>query len=453
MPLRPAVHVSPPAGWLNDPNGLVRHEGIWHAFYQHVPDADVPGPMHWGHATSTDLVTWTDRPVALRPSALGAVFSGSIVVDHDGLAGFGERALVAIHTHHRSDRECQSVAGSTDGGLTWTGHWANPVLTSDLPDFRDPKVWRDDRPELAEAPWVMALAAGRDVLFFRSRDLLDWQPTGRWAVPPELPGIVECPDVIQLTGAGGTSSDALIVSVNDGDGGACHAALGTFDGLSFVDAGRPVRLDIGPDFYAPQSFHSAPGAPVVMAWVGNWRTAALQPSDGWRGVLSFPRRLGLGDRAGSPTITQRFAVEPWSGAPRIEAATVRSAPAVAFHATLGSSAGLDIDGAVGPALQVTRRGEELSIRWDDPVEGEQHRQVRLDASIVEALVDHGVVELLGGGGPSMSVRWFGGREWSIATSGDVELRAVGGGGRAVRRGPGTGASGAGQPVNAPTRSA
>src|SRR6476661_1733035 len=78
---RPQIHFSPRAHWMNDPNGMVYYNGTYHLFFQYYPDSTVWGPMHWGHATSKDLVHWTERGIALYPDSLGYIFSGSAVVD------------------------------------------------------------------------------------------------------------------------------------------------------------------------------------------------------------------------------------------------------------------------------------------------------------------------------------------------------------------------------------
>ncbi|MEO7962108.1 MAG: glycoside hydrolase family 32 protein, partial [Ginsengibacter sp.] len=102
-PYRPQVHFSPTTGWMNDPNGMVYYNSTYHLFYQYYPDSTVWGPMHWGHATSADLVHWEQQPIALFPESLGYIFSGSAVVDVNNTSGFGKDGkvpLVAIFTHH-----------------------------------------------------------------------------------------------------------------------------------------------------------------------------------------------------------------------------------------------------------------------------------------------------------------------------------------------------------------
>ena len=177
-PFRPAYHYTPAQGWMNDPNGLIYLNGEYHLFFQYNPDATVWGPMHWGHATSADLVNWQRLPVALAPDKLGSIFSGSAVVDRGNTAGFGAQALVAVFTHEQGGAQRQSLAFSTDEGRTWTMYSGNPVLAApgNLKDFRDPKVfWYGDG---AAGHWVMVLAAGNTILFYTSPDLKAWSPAG-----------------------------------------------------------------------------------------------------------------------------------------------------------------------------------------------------------------------------------------------------------------------------------
>ena len=99
-PYRPKFHFTPKAHWMNDPNGMVYHDGIYHLFFQYYPDATVWGPMHWGHATSKDLVNWVEQPIALYPDSLGYIFSGSTVFDAFNTSGFGKSACPSAKGSH-----------------------------------------------------------------------------------------------------------------------------------------------------------------------------------------------------------------------------------------------------------------------------------------------------------------------------------------------------------------
>ena len=126
--------------------------------------------MHWGHAVSTDLVNWQHLPIALYPDKVGAIFSGSAVIDWNNTSGFGKEAMVAVFTHENAGRQMQSLAYSTDRGRTWIKHGANPVIEppKNIKNFRDPKVfWYDEGGGAGH--WMMAVAAGNIILTVRLR--------------------------------------------------------------------------------------------------------------------------------------------------------------------------------------------------------------------------------------------------------------------------------------------
>lgn len=336
-PERPHVHFTPAAGWLNDPNGLVHVDGTWHLCYQHHPDSLVWGPMHWGRATSRDLLHWEHQPIALRPDHLGAAFSGSAVVDTEGVAGFGVGALVAFYTHFvEGEPQTQGVASSTDGGRTWTPYPGNPVLRgpAGLVDFRDPKVLRYGGPG-PDGHWVMVLVGGAEVIFHRSRDLLTWTECGRFGRGYGAhEGLWETPDLVELEVEGtGERRWILVVSVMAGGpagGSGTQYFTGTFDGATFTCDGPPgeVRwVDHGADFYAPQSWYGAPGGRRTwVAWMSNWAYARAVPASTWRGAMTLPRDLALRPGPdGRPVLVQRPAPEVDASARPLVQATVRVA--------------------------------------------------------------------------------------------------------------------------------
>nr|WEI57533.1 putative GH32 family protein [Tomocerus qinae] len=305
---RPQIHYSVPANWANDPNGMVYLDGEYHLYYQYNPFSSVAdgNTMHWGHAVSTNLVKWTDLPTALSPDHLGAIWSGSAVVDYENTAGFQTGAtppIVAIFTHFGPLQQ-QSLAYSNDKGRTFTKYEGNPVIPNPVnsfsvmlligtPDFRDPKVIRYGD------SWIMVLAAGPKVDFFRSRDLKSWEFLSDFGSDPPQGahgGPWECPDFLEMK-VGDDTVWVLIVSLDGGPNG--HSAtqyfVGDFDGTTFSSSQMdPLWMDWGLDNYASVSFSNEPrGRWVMMGWMANWEYAGSTPTEGWRGQFTLPRMLGL----------------------------------------------------------------------------------------------------------------------------------------------------------------
>ncbi len=297
---------------MNDPNGLVHVDGVFHLCYQHHPADLLWGPMHWGHATSRDLVTWEHQPIALVPDHLGTAFSGSAVVDRDGVAGFGEGALVAFYTHFLEDvPQSQGVAFSVDGGTTWRPYDGNPVLSAPegLVDFRDPKVLR-----LRDGHWVMVVAAGDEVALFRSTDLLKWEPCSTFGRGHGAHGGTwETPDLFEVRVEGTDETRwVLVVSVLGGGpagGTGTQYFLGDFDGVRFTSDDPPATVrwvDHGADFYAPQSWSDAPdGRRIWVAWMSNWDYARTTPASTWRGAMTLPRDVFLHRADGRVVLAQQ----------------------------------------------------------------------------------------------------------------------------------------------------
>jgi sucrose-6-phosphate hydrolase SacC (GH32 family) len=308
---RPLVHFTPPTGWLNDPNGLVHLDGEYHLCYQHHPHSTDWGPMHWGHAVSTDLLTWTDLPIALEPDGNGTVYSGSAVVDHEGTAGRGVGALVACYTQFTRVAQVQSVATSSDRGRTWQPLPTNPVLRPPpgTSDFRDPKVLRYR--ESGRAHWVMALAVGDGVWLYTSDDLRRWEPASRFhpeSGPPS--GVWECPDLFPLVVEGTECRRwVLVCGVSEhapAGGSGTRYWIGEFDGTTFTADGPARWIDHGADFYAAQSWSDVPdGRRIWLAWMSNWAYAARVPAGVRRGRMTLPRTLRLVDDGAGPVLAQR----------------------------------------------------------------------------------------------------------------------------------------------------
>ncbi|OSM42717.1 glycoside hydrolase family 32 protein [Nesterenkonia sp. PF2B19] len=310
---RPAAHFAARDTWLNDPNGLLFHDGVYHLYFQNNPHGSTWGNISWGHATSTDLVTWHEQPVAIEHTDEEMVFSGSAVVDHRNTAGFagpGETALVAVytsasHTPEGRPRQAQSLAYSLDGGYEWTRYTENPVLDIGSGEFRDPKVFwygGDD------GHWVMVVveAADRRVAVYTSPDLRSWTRTSEFGPAHATGGVWECPDLFELPVEGTADSRwVMIVSLNPGaiaGGSGTQYFIGDFDGERFT----PERLsasedladfdwfDFGRDCYAAVSFSNVPdGRRLMVGWASNWEYAEVTPTGPWRSAMTLVREISL----------------------------------------------------------------------------------------------------------------------------------------------------------------
>jgi beta-fructofuranosidase len=291
---RPRYHVSPPANWLNDPNGLIHHDGVYHLFYQYNPGGPDHGTIHWGHATSEDLVHWQDEPIALAPDPDGPDRDGcwsGCAVDDDGTP-------TLLYTGGRDRRQLPCLATATSDDLTaWTKHADNPVIESAPDDlsvlatdhwdaeFRDHCVWRQ------EGTWYHLIGSGvTDVggtaLLYRGERLDEWEYVG-----PLLTGdwegagpVWECPELLDF-------GEKQLLHVSNYS--AVPYFLGTADLTSpgfLVE--EHALLDYG-DFYAPQTMVDADGRKLVWAWVPEARGVEAQWRAGWSGLLTLPRVVEL----------------------------------------------------------------------------------------------------------------------------------------------------------------
>lgn len=294
---RSVYHFTPPYGWMNDPNGMVYHNGEYHLFYQYNPYGTKWGNMHWGHTVSKDLITWQHLPVAIFPDKLGAIFSGSAIIDKDNTAGFGKDALIAIYTS-AGNRQTQSIAYSLDNGRTFTPYENNPVLTdANIVDFRDPKVFY--HPETKQ--WVMSLATSQTITFYGSKNLKQWEKLSEFGEGIGAHGGVwECPDLFPLTYNGKTKW-VLFVSINPGginEGSATQYFIGDFDGKKFTadNMNYPLWLDYGRDNYAGVTWSNISkedGRRLFIGWMNNWDYAQDIPIKHFRSAMTLPRELQL----------------------------------------------------------------------------------------------------------------------------------------------------------------
>lgn len=301
-PLRPQFHFSPELNWMNDPNGLVFHNGEYHLFYQYNPAGNEWGHMSWGHAVSKDMMSWEHLPIAIPEKDGVMAFSGSCVVDHRNSSRFGTGntpPMVAIFTGHKPGKQVQNLAYSNDDGRTWALYEGNPVLDLGLADFRDPKVfWHEGTKQ-----WIMvvSLATERVIAFFGSDNLKNWKELSRFGpAGVRSKSNWECPDLFELPVENESGKKLWVLEADMGDGSIAGGSggeyfVGHFDGVRFTTIQHSQWVDYGRDFYAPISFENFPNTDnrrVWLGWFNNWQTCLI-PTQPWRGSMSVPRELSL----------------------------------------------------------------------------------------------------------------------------------------------------------------
>ncbi|KAL8848434.1 MAG: hypothetical protein Q9221_006541 [Calogaya cf. arnoldii] len=313
--LRPQIHYSPPTGFMNDPNGMfVDAEGVYHLYYQYNPTDVVAGNQHWGHATSRDLYTWQNQPIAIYPGAEGeAIFSGSSVIDVNNTSGFfpnQTNGVVAFYTLNTAEEQTQDIAYSTDGGYTFTKYANNPVISINSTQFRDPKViWYPSTQQ-----WVLLVAYAQEftIGFYTSPNLKTWTHASNFSNYGLLGLQYECPNMVPIPQLRNVSIESpldesniesgdmyvLYISINPGAplGGSIGEYFpGTFNGTHFTPVDQAARIaDFGKDNYAAQFFYGIPATSpqISIAWASNWQYTQQVPTgqlENFRSAMSLPR--------------------------------------------------------------------------------------------------------------------------------------------------------------------
>lgn len=394
---------------MNDPNGTIFHGGWYHLFFQHDPDRDTWGRMHWGHARSRDLVRWELLPLALVPAKeLGEdhcfsgsawrddagrvlLFYSSVQGDHDGFrtAQWAVRAGERLDDFRRVEQN--PVVRPVDGGDARLG-----------PTARDPFVFeRAGRTfmvlgaDLSDEDGAPAIplyeATGPDLLRWRYRGLM-YRP------PADERRFLECPNLLRVGDA-----DVLLLSPH----GPVEYRIGRFDAdAGTFEADRSGRLDESMDFYATSTFALEPKPePAVVGWMRGWSSGR-----GWNGALSLPRRLSIGPDGdllqrpepalmqlrGAPAETYERGVAPGEPVP-VGAAPAPSLELEAVLRTGDGDAGLRLVGPDGSAvleLKIDSVGGSAELAGQsfglpDAPDGRRSLRLFWDRSVAELFVDDG----------------------------------------------------------------
>lgn len=444
---RPAFHFTPPKGWMNDPNGLLYHDGEYHLYYQSFPD-DNQRPIHgetgdragarisWGHAVSRDLIRWEHLPLAITEEVghdrLGAMYSGSAVVDSANRSGIGldhRPPIVAFYTLMQFTRAASGdgwqpttqpvcMAYSTDGGRTFTKYEGNPVVDVNDRKFGDPKVlWHEPSKQ-----WIMVNIWGYEqgrVGFWGSSDLKSWKFLSEFHAEQDAPGKWECPDLFPLAVDGDPSRFKWVLKVN------CRRKffIGEFDGREFrrepaLESSLPYNQG---NYYAEVTFNGIPesdGRRLMLGWI-NQTPRSGRP---WTGMQSVPRSLALHTTSEGLRVCQEPVVE----LRRLRGTLQHWKDKAISHSESPSSLGLtgslwELEAELAPdsAEEVGFRfaldsGRELKIGYDrvrQQVFCDQQgkpraaaaQPVRGETLELHLLIDHAVIEIFAEGGETAFV--------------------------------------------------
>lgn len=294
--MRPQLHFTAAQGWTNDPHGLVHFGGEYHLFFQYNPAGIVwDKACHWGHATSTDLITWTEQDVALAPQDEIGCWSGSAVVDGEGVV-----ILYTTIRHEDFGRGAVAVARSGGALREWRRDASEDVIVGtpselEIQGFRDPFVWKSG------SGWKALMGAGvpgkgGTALQYSSPDLSSWTFDGPIAqgsmaiTEPVWTGSVwECPQLFEI-------ADKWVLLVSAWHADVVHHvayAIGVYDGQRF-EAEQWGRFTHGSSAYASSFFRDAEGRPCVMSWLRELDNVAPEHSP-WASAMSLPFQLAMVD--------------------------------------------------------------------------------------------------------------------------------------------------------------
>ena len=358
---RSIYHHTPIYGWMNDPNGMFYKDGVWHLYYQYNPYGSQWENMTWAHSTSTDLIHWKNHGEVIQPDALGTIFSGSSVVDKENTAGFGKDAVVAFYTSAGA-AQTQSIAYSTDNGETFKKYVNNPILTSDVPDFRDPNVfWNEEVKQ-----WNLILAAGQQMNIYSSKNLKDWKYESSFGEGyGNHGGVWECPDLLKMG-----DKWVLICNINPGGpfgGSATQYFVGSFDGHKFTCESKPEVtkwMDYGKDHYATVSFSNAPdGRIVVLPWMSNWQYANQVPTQQFRSANGLPRDLGLYSYNGEDYVSVKPSPEVFAAFEKKPSGRLQSAAYIEVT-NIKSNASIVLSNDKGERVTMVYDGKNTTFSMD-----------------------------------------------------------------------------------------
>lgn len=299
----PKVHFAARYGWINDPNGLIYHDGIYEIYFQHNPYGTQWGNMTWGHARTRNFLEYEELEPVLHPDENGTMFSGCGIINERGLWGLPKEALLLFYTaaggtnpESEGKEFTVRMAYSTDGGNTYV-KFGEPVLESLAAENRDPKVfWHEESGAYILVLWL----ENEDFAIFRSKDLEKFTLSQRLT----LKGGFECPDLFRLSVKDSAESKWVFWAAD----GSYY--VGEFDGYQFIQtqerkfayAGRVENGERKPSLaYAAQTYFGVEDKVMSLPWL---RTECVEEQT--TGVMGLPRYFSLLEAAEGYVLCQEL---------------------------------------------------------------------------------------------------------------------------------------------------
>ncbi|MBC8875721.1 MAG: glycoside hydrolase family 32 protein [Planctomycetes bacterium] len=422
--LRPQFHVSQMRGWNNDPNGMCYYDGEYHFFWQCNPAGRNWANMYWGHATSPDMVHWTEQKRALRSfggdvenrhpkMAVKNCFSGSGNVDLNNTAGWqqgDEKTIVLAFT----DTGCgEALAYSTDRGKTWTYYEGNPVIQH---RGRDPKlIWYEPGKHWVIAVYDEDQEVGRNIAIYTSENLKEWE------LASKIPGYYECAEIFELPVDGDASKTKWVIFAAD-----AQYAIGHFDGKEFTPEHEGKHRVHWGNYYASQCFSNPPDGRVVQV---GWTRGLDLPDMPFNQSFTVPTNLTLhttedGIRMFATPITELEQLRKPDPKTAENRELTAEAPVVEFDV---NDQLFDIVVTVkqGTAAKAVLRFGEDVVTYDFAGQKLDEMPLKMkDGKVAfRVLVDRPMYELIGGGGACYKTS---GRRDKGQPVGKISLTAEGG---------------------------
>ena len=448
-----SFHLTPPVGWLNDPNGLAQLNDTFHAYFQYSPFNAEGGVKMWGHSVSKDLVTWTYEGTALYPDQpfdVGGVYSGSALVEdgtmHVFYTGNVKREDAEGYDYVMSGREANTIHVTSKDGQ----HFSHKKLVLDNADYpaddtnhvRDPKVWRSGD------KYYMVQGARKkndtgEVLVFESEDMDTWHLVNRITSDEPFGYMWECPDYFEVTDDAkvSTAPKTKVLSVSpQGLRGGDWDRRNVYQSGYFVMHGdilgecklNPFALwDAGFDFYAPQTFETAGGRRILIGWMGmpDEKTYTnLTVEDGWQHCFTIPREVTA--RAGRILQEPVRELERYRRNGRFNDGELSATGTKCFDLEVVGIQSRDFHATIADELELTWEDGVFAMRFSDTDEkavgaGRKERFEKLDnllnvrvvgdTSSVEVFVNDGIL--------AFSTRYYP-KEYSVdvkASSAEIRL--------------------------------